>query len=69
MPLPPRPKQGGGVQTITSWIDLRGSGQGQVTILAEGVTAREENRELFVLQKLDGAWRIARYMFNKMSPE
>jgi uncharacterized protein (TIGR02246 family) len=42
--------------------------RGQVTILAEGVTAPEENRELFVLQKHDGAWKIARYMFNKMSP-
>ena len=31
--------------------------RGQVTILAEGVTAPEENRELFVLQKRDGAWR------------
>ena len=43
--------------------------RGQVTILAEGVTAPEENRELFVLQKRDGAWKIARYMFNKMSPQ
>ncbi|MEE9270142.1 MAG: SgcJ/EcaC family oxidoreductase [Candidatus Krumholzibacteria bacterium] len=42
--------------------------RGQVTILAAGVTAPEENRELFVLQKRDGAWKIARYMFNKMSP-
>ncbi len=42
--------------------------RGQVTVLAEGVTAPEENRELFVLQKRDGTWRIARYMFNKMSP-
>ena len=39
--------------------------RGKVTILAEGVTAPEENRELFVLQKRDGEWRIARYMFNK----
>ncbi len=43
--------------------------RGQVTLLAEGVTAPEENRELFVLQKRDGAWKIARYMFNKMSPQ
>ncbi len=43
--------------------------RGQVTILGEGVTAPEENRELFVLQKRDGAWKIARYMFNKMSPQ
>ncbi len=43
--------------------------RGQVTVLAEGVTAPEENRELFVLQKRAGAWKIARYMFNKMSPQ
>ncbi len=42
--------------------------RGQVTILAAGVTAPEENRELFVLQKHGGSWKIARYMFNKMSP-
>ena len=41
--------------------------RGQVTILADGVTAPEENRELFVLQRRDGTWKIARYMFNKMS--
>ena len=46
----------------------RTTSRGQVTILAEGVTAPEENRELFVLQNRDGTWRIARYMFNKMSP-
>jgi len=33
--------------------------RGQVTILAEGVTAPEENRELFVLQKREGAWKIS----------
>ena len=41
--------------------------KGQVTILAEQVTAPEENRELFVFQKSDGVWKIARYMFNKTS--
>ena len=46
----------------------RTTSRGQVTILAEGVTAPEENRELFVLEKRDGTWKIARYMFNKMSP-
>ena len=41
--------------------------KGQVTILAEQVTAPEENRELFVFRKIDGNWKIARYMFNKAS--
>ena len=42
--------------------------RGEVTILAEGVTLPEENRELFVLKKTGDDWKIARYMFNKMSP-
>ena len=41
---------------------------GEVTVLAEDVTLPEENRELFVLEKAGDEWRIARYMFNKMSP-
>ena len=41
--------------------------KGQVTILSENVTAPEENRELFVFQKIDEDWKIARYMFNKTS--
>jgi hypothetical protein len=28
-------------------------------------TVPEENRELFVFEKIDGVWKIARYMFNK----
>ncbi|MBN9298618.1 MAG: SgcJ/EcaC family oxidoreductase [Filimonas sp.] len=35
-------------------------------IHATGQTTPEENRELFVLQKENGSWKIARYMFNKM---
>ena len=42
--------------------------RGQVTVLEAGITAPEENRELFVLEKVGGAWKIARYMFNKMTP-
>ena len=39
--------------------------EGQQTILATGTTSPEANRELFVFQHHDGAWKIARYMFNK----
>jgi uncharacterized protein (TIGR02246 family) len=41
--------------------------RGKVTILSEGVTLPEENRELFILKKEGDDWKIARYMFNKMS--
>ena len=43
--------------------------KGQVTVLADQIILPEENRELFVLQKIDGVWKIARYMFNKTSAQ
>ena len=43
------------------------SSEGQVTILDKNITAPEKNRELFVLKKVNGEWKIARYMFNKSS--
>ncbi len=45
----------------------RTGSKGSVTVLADGTTAPEENREIFVFQKKDGVWKIARYMFNKTS--
>jgi uncharacterized protein (TIGR02246 family) len=44
----------------------RTTSRGTTLIHATGDTVAEENRELFVLQRTDGGWRIARYMFNKM---
>ncbi|MCZ6899893.1 MAG: SgcJ/EcaC family oxidoreductase [Bacteroidetes bacterium] len=42
--------------------------EGEVKVLAADITAPEKNRELFVFQKVNGAWKIARYMFNKAEP-
>lgn len=42
--------------------------KGTTDVLAAGITVPEENRELFVLKKENGEWKIARYIFNKMSP-
>src|SRR6266404_1661498 len=39
--------------------------KGTTLIHANGQTVPGENRELFVLQKDNGQWKIARYMFNK----
>ncbi|WP_052250070.1 SgcJ/EcaC family oxidoreductase [Flavobacterium sp. KMS] len=39
--------------------------KGTTLIHANGQTVPEENRELFVLAKENGEWKIARYMFNK----
>ena len=41
------------------------SSKGTTLIHASGETIPEENRELFVFEKENGVWKIARYMFNK----
>lgn len=41
------------------------SSKGSTLIHAKGETVPEENRELFVFEKENGTWKIARYMFNK----
>ena len=43
--------------------------RGKTNVLAAGITVPEENRELFVLKKENGDWKIGRYIFNKMSPQ
>jgi len=41
------------------------SSKGTTLIHATGETVPEENRELFIFEKENGTWKIARYMFNK----
>lgn len=41
------------------------SSKGSTLIRATGETVPEENRELFVFEKENGTWKIARYIFNK----
>lgn len=45
------------------------SSKGTTLIHANGKTVPEANRELFVFEKVDGSWKIARYMFNKTEPK
>jgi uncharacterized protein (TIGR02246 family) len=40
--------------------------RGTTLIHANAQTVPEENRELFVFEKVNGQWKIARYMFNKI---
>jgi uncharacterized protein (TIGR02246 family) len=40
--------------------------KGSTLIHATGDTLPEENRELFIFEKENNEWKIARYMFNKM---
>lgn len=45
------------------------SSKGTTLINATGDTIPEANRELFVFEKVNGEWKIARYMFNKTEPK
>ena len=44
---------------------VQSTSAGTALINATGKTAPEENRELFVMEKVNGDWKIARYMYNK----
>ena len=43
----------------------RSSSKGSFVIKSSGETVSDENRELFVFEKVKGEWKIARYMYNK----
>lgn len=45
------------------------SSKGTTLIHATGETIPEANRELFVFEKVNNEWKIARYMFNKTKPK
>ena len=46
----------------------RTNSTGTVTINATGDKFPEGNQELFVMQKIDGDWKIARYAFSTTNP-
>jgi uncharacterized protein (TIGR02246 family) len=50
------------------WAFARTNSSGTTTINATGNKVAEGNQELFVLQKIDGAWKIARYGFSTTNP-
>lgn len=45
------------------------SSKGTTLIHATGDSIPEANRELFVFEKVNDEWKIARYMFNKTEPK
>ncbi len=45
------------------------SSKGTTLIHATGDTIPEANRELFVFERVEGQWKIAKYMFNKTAPK
>lgn len=46
---------------------VRSTSDGTATVLATGESGPEVNRELWIVHKVDGQWKIAFYMYNKMS--
>jgi len=44
----------------------RTSSKGTILIHANGQTVAEKNTEIFILQKINGKWKLSRYMFNNM---
>ena len=54
------------IEVSGNYAFARTTSKGSTLIHATGETVPEENRELFVLKKENGEWKIDRYMFNKM---
>jgi uncharacterized protein (TIGR02246 family) len=55
-------------QLAPEWAFARTNSAGRVKVKATGETAAEANQELFVLQKIGGDWKIARYCFSATNP-
>jgi uncharacterized protein (TIGR02246 family) len=50
------------------WAFLRSTSHGTVTTLADGATLPGKSQELFVLHKVEGHWKLARYSFSSTLP-
>ena len=55
-------------QLAPEWVMARTNSAGTTTVHANGASSAEANQELFLLQKIDGAWKIARYCFATTNP-
>jgi len=55
-------------QLASDWVLARTNSAGKVKIHATGESGPEANQELFVFQKINGAWKIARYCFSTTNP-
>jgi uncharacterized protein (TIGR02246 family) len=52
----------------SEWAFGRTTSTGTIEIKATGARVPEANQELFIFQKVDGTWKIARYCFSTTSP-
>jgi uncharacterized protein (TIGR02246 family) len=50
------------------WAFARTTSTGTIEIKATGARLPEANGELFIFQKVDGTWKIARYCFSTTLP-
>jgi len=55
------------IEWLGDFAFARTTSKGTTLIRSTGQTVPEENRELFIFSREQGNWKIARYMFNKMS--
>lgn len=56
------------VPVAEDWAFACTNSAGSVTVLATGDSGPETNQELFVMQRVDGAWKIVRYAFSTTNP-
>ena len=56
------------VEMAPNWVFARTNSAGTVKVHATGAGGPEANQELFVFQKIEGAWKIARYCFATTNP-
>jgi len=56
------------VQVAPTWAFVRTSSNGHITVNAIKQRVPDANHELFIFQKDDDAWKIARYSFATTSP-
>jgi uncharacterized protein (TIGR02246 family) len=55
----------GGVAMAGNYAFVSSTSKGSYVVKATGQTAPDEFRELFVIEKVKGDWKIARYMYNR----
>jgi uncharacterized protein (TIGR02246 family) len=56
------------VEMAPNWVFARTNSAGTVKVHATGAGGPEANQELFLFQKIEGAWKIARYCFSTTNP-
>ncbi len=55
----------GDVTVAGKYAFVSSTSKGSYVVKSNGQTAQDEYRELFVIEKLKGEWKIARYMYNR----